>query len=316
MKTMIKWRRTAVLAVALLTVLQLSLPVLAAQGGGIDPSEPVSLTIDLKSANKRAALSIYRVGEWDGTQGAYVVSGVFAQADVAFGEMTADEVKQAADKLIQFAKEQQISPLATQETAGGIASFADLESGMYLICQEGSRGNVTITPFLTTLPVMDEESHSWIYAVTSQPKNITSTTSPGGGDRDDPDPTTAPETSPSETTAPETSTEESSPTESTEETVPPTSINPSEPPTPDESYPSRDELPPEIIFENLIPLGGGYYLDPGTNNIILIMDESVPLGTLPSAGDEARGSIPAAMALLVSSCSVFALIVWRRKRQQ
>ncbi len=236
------------------------------------------------------------------------------QADVTFGEMTADEVKQAADKLIQFAKEREIPPLATKETAGGIASFVDLESGMYLICQEGRRGNVTITPFLTTLPVMDEETHSWIYAVTSQPKNIISTTSPGGGG--DPDPTTAPETSPSETTMPGTSPEETSPTESTAETVPPTSINPSEPPTPDESYPSRDELPPDIIFDNLIPLGGGYYLDPGTNNIILIMDESVPLGTLPSAGDEASGSIPAAMALLVSSCGVFALIIWRRKRQQ
>ena len=51
---------------------------------------------------------------------------------------------------------------------------------MYLVCQfKASGDNVTVSPYLTTLPVLNEETNTWVYDVRSLPKYEADST--GGG---------------------------------------------------------------------------------------------------------------------------------------
>lgn len=86
------------------------------------------------------------------------------------------------------------------------------------------------------------------------------------------------------------------------------------PGTPDSSYPGRDDLPPGIVFENLVPLGGGYYRNPADGSIIYIGDEDVPLLGLARTGD--RGSTAEAVLLLVSAIGIAVLTLFKRRKKQ
>lgn len=52
---------------------------------------------------------------------------------------------------------------------------------MYLVCQfKASGDNVTVSPYLTTLPVLNEETNTWVYDVRSLPKYEADSTGGGG----------------------------------------------------------------------------------------------------------------------------------------
>ena len=58
--------------------------------------------------------------------------------------------------------------------------FSGLSTGLYLVCQSRTNtDNVTVSPYLTTLPVLNEETNTWIYDVKSLPKYEADPT--GGG---------------------------------------------------------------------------------------------------------------------------------------
>ena len=142
--------------------------VFAADTAGIDTARQGALAIDLKTVeetttNKTATIAVYKAGEWDGSQGRY-------------------ELK-ASQLLDQYALDQKIEETAVQTTSNGEARFTGLSTGLYLVCQrEGTSDNVTMSPFLTTLPVLDEETNTWNYEVNCYPKSQPDTPdNPGGG---------------------------------------------------------------------------------------------------------------------------------------
>ena len=164
----------------------------AADTAGIDPTRQASLHIDLKevgttTTDKTAVIAVYHVGEWDGTKGQYTLTERFAGsgADIT-GLETAADVLNASRILDEYATSQNLAETAKQTTSNGEATFTGLSTGLYLVCQRrGDSDNVTVSPFLTTLPVLDEETDTWNYTVNCYPKSQADTPdtpdNPGGG---------------------------------------------------------------------------------------------------------------------------------------
>ena len=193
MKTKHKKRKMAAFLTALLlTALCLCQAVFAADTAGIDPTRQASLHIDLKevgttTTDKTAVIAVYHVGEWDGTKGQYTLTERFAGsgADIT-GLETADDVLNASRILDEYAASRNLAETAKQTTSNGEATFTGLSTGLYLVCQRrGDSDNVTVSPFLTTLPVLDEETDTWNYTVNCYPKSQADTPdtpdNPGGG---------------------------------------------------------------------------------------------------------------------------------------
>ena len=182
----------AFLTALLLTALCLCQAVFAADTAGIDPTRQASLHIDLKevgttTTDKTAVIAVYHVGEWDGTKGQYTLTERFAGsgADIT-GLETADDVLNASRILDEYAASQNLAETAKQITSNGEATFTGLSTGLYLVCQRrGDSDNVTVSPFLTTLPVLDEETDTWNYTVNCYPKSQADTPdtpdNPGSG---------------------------------------------------------------------------------------------------------------------------------------
>lgn len=182
MKRMKKMNKMAAfLAAVILMTISLCQAAFAGETAGIDTARPVSLTIDLEAQNKNATISIYKVGQWDGTAGAYALSQAFAGSGANIDDHTATGVLSAAQTLEQFIKDNQIGTLGTQTTETGKLQFSGLSTGLYLVCQSRtSADNVTVSPYLTTLPVLNEETNTWVYDVRSLPKYEADSAGGGG----------------------------------------------------------------------------------------------------------------------------------------
>ena len=283
MKTKHKKRKMAAFLTALLlTALCLCQAVFAADTAGIDPTRQASLHIDLKevgttTTDKTAVIAVYHVGEWDGTKGQYTLTERFAGsgADIT-GLETADDVLNASRILDEYAASQNLAETAKQTTSNGEATFTGLSTGLYLVCQRrGDSDNVTVSPFLTTLPVLDEETDTWNYTVNCYPKSQADTPdtpdNPGGGGGGgstgggDGGRTQTDLTNPGTTT---------------------------------------------VIDEGAVPQGG---LDGGEGeDPILIEEEGVPLFALPKTGDDSA-TYGMLIGLMVLAAAGGVLMFWKRK---
>ncbi len=175
-------KMAAFLAAVIVTTMSLCQGVFAGESANIDIARPVSLTVDLEAENKNATISIYQVGQWDGAAGAYTLSQTFAGSGANVTDYTANGVLTASKTLVQFISDNQISALGTQSTQSGKLQFSGLSTGLYLVCQSRtSTDNVTVSPYLTTLPVYNEETHGWEYDVRSLPKYEADTPHNNGG---------------------------------------------------------------------------------------------------------------------------------------
>ena len=130
----------AFLAAVILMTMSVCQGAFAGETAGIDTARPVSLTIDLEAESKKATISIYKVGEWNGAEGAYALSQEFTGSGADIGDHTATGVLSAAQTLEQFIKNNQIGALSTQATATGKIQFTGLSSGLYLVCQFKASG--------------------------------------------------------------------------------------------------------------------------------------------------------------------------------
>lgn len=172
----------AFLAAVIVTTMSLCQGAFAGETAGIDPSRPVSLTIDLEAQNKNATISIYQVGQWNGAAGAYTLTQTYSGSGANVEDHTAAGVLSAAKTLEQYIKDNQIAALGTQSTESGKMSFSGLSTGLYLVCQSRTTtDNVTVSPYLTTLPVYNEETKGWVYDVRSLPKYEADSTNNNGG---------------------------------------------------------------------------------------------------------------------------------------
>ncbi|MDO5407997.1 MAG: LPXTG cell wall anchor domain-containing protein [Eubacteriales bacterium] len=181
----------AFLTAWILTTLCLCQAVFAAQTAGIDTTRNTSLTLDFQGTGKRATINLFRVGEWDGSQGKYVLTGDFASSGAQLDCPTANDVEKNAETLMTYAEyiPNQLKPLASLETVDGKVSFSGLTNGVYLFYQkpEAAADNVVLKAFLVRLPSLNVEGNGWVYDVTSYPKysDKSTPTKPGNGDGGD-----------------------------------------------------------------------------------------------------------------------------------
>lgn len=326
-------RMSAFLGAMLLAVLCFCRTAAAAEADGkaaIDPERMVTLTIDLEERQNCATVYLYRVGQWDGKAGAYGLTEEFSQSGAVLGTFTAAEMLKASRILEQYAQEQGIQAISYQTTAEGIAVFSDLTHGLYLICQERKASdNVTITPFLTALPVMDTVTHEWNYQVRAYPKHEpdqpepTDPDEPTKPDPTDPDKPTKPDpTDPDESTGPEPS-EPEKPTK-------PNPIDPDRPDRPDKPDPT-DPAPSSPEPGQPMPGGGGNPPDEpvplseladsiiprsGLERMLeQIEDLMTPLAVLPRTGDGWISCGSLVVILAVSGSLIFCLVCRRRKKK-
>lgn len=315
-------RMSAFLGAMLLAVLCFCRTAAAAEADGkaaIDPERAVTLTIDLEEKQNCATVCLYRVGQWDGKAGAYGLTEEFSQSGAVLGAFTTAEMLEASRILEQYVQEQGMQAISCQTTSEGIAVFPDLPHGLYLICQEREASDtVTITPFLTVLPVMDTVTHEWNYQVRAYPKH-----EPDQPEPSEPDEPTKPEPSePDEPTKPEPS-----------EPDKPTKPNPNDPDRPDrpDKPDPTDPAPSSPEPGQPMPGGGGNPPDEpvplseladsiiprsGLERMLeQIQDLMTPLAVLPRTGDDWISCGSLVVILAVSGSLIFCLVRRRRKKK-
>lgn len=182
---------TAVLSAVLFSCQTVFATEAGLESGSQDTAQTVTLTLDLEGQDKQATIELYQVGAWDGRQGKYVLTDAYADAltdvDLDLEHNTADEIKAASDALAQYVKDHGLQPVASAATEGGKVRFTGLANGLFLVSQGTAvADNVTFSPFLTTLPWMDDITHVWVYDVEGVVKNQT------GGSTPPPTPTNPP----------------------------------------------------------------------------------------------------------------------------
>ena len=270
-----------------------------------NPDRKVNLTIDLKSEKKKATIHLYRVAEWDGGSGTYVMTGAFSETGETIGEMTADEMLELAGRIYRYAQRSGIQPDFSGQTVRGELQAEELSQGIYLVAQNRqSSDNVTINPYLMTLPEREEDG--WKYEMTAYPKTISS--KPGGGGGGDHDHPSNP-TEPTES-VPETPTEPTTPEMTTVPETPTGPENPDNPDHPDNPDNPDDENNPRNRRSRtgVLPDSKNPNKKRGPRKGVL------GDGFLPATGDP-RSLAVSLIASLVFLASVTGMIVLIRKKK-
>lgn len=113
-------------------------------------------------------ITLYRVGavrEDDGNY-SFVLTGDFTGAEVTLENVQSTGL---AGKLAAYAEEHGAAGETKEIDGAGMASFDDLELGLYLIVQnKAAEGYYGTAPFLVSVPML--EDGSWLYDVDASPK--------------------------------------------------------------------------------------------------------------------------------------------------
>lgn len=149
------------------------------------PGGPYSLDITVRSTNpdgsvtkiKGAEISIFQVAGLTVKHGAayYKPLEDFADTDIVFEDMTAEESNKAALKFADIADQKDIPGKSGISGSDGRVMFADLEPGVYLVRLDrygSEKGYTAMDPFLVLVPGIDSSgsSNRWITEVKAVPK--------------------------------------------------------------------------------------------------------------------------------------------------
>lgn len=150
------------------------------------------LELYMKYTNVR--FDVYKVGDYfveDGSRNA-VLTEEFKDAGVDLNKLWADasETRQEAAILQNFVKVNRpaahiggVNVSAYSESNSsytGRAVIDGLEDGVYLFVKSGGDARLEVTPFIATMPYLNQESQTWSYFVKAFPK-CSYTPSGGGG---------------------------------------------------------------------------------------------------------------------------------------
>ena len=146
-------------------------------------------------------LTFYKAGDVTADDGNYsfTLTEAFAESGVSLDDLTD---KTLATTLAAYVEGSGISGTTIDIASDGTWVAEGLELGLYLVVQnDAADGFEAITPFIVSVPVYDEETESYVYDVSAEPKLSALTEAP----------TTAPEetttqaaTTDTETTLPQT----------------------------------------------------------------------------------------------------------------
>jgi hypothetical protein len=273
----------------------------------------LSLTLDLQKTSAVSSFSVYLVEEW--TENGYRKTAAFdGYGTDVLDDASASGIVKKAGELLQYVNDHAVSPDYQGTTTRGILSFQHMKAGIYLIAQRADAVNtitVTETPYLLMLPMRSEGENADTYDVVSLPKYTEKTTPGGGGDSRDTEPDYETETESAPVTEPQ-STEPTVPESSLplETTLPYRTLDDGTPDVaPDHCYESRDDLPPTVIFEEMVPLGDGYFYNPDDGEVYYIFDEAVPLAKM---GDHSVPTVVLSVICLLSGAGC--VVLYRRRK--
>jgi hypothetical protein len=360
-----KYWKNFIIAMAMILIMPVGIIECAAAGTTPwNDGQEMSLTLDLKNPSQTASFSIYKIEAW--TDGTYQKTAAFRSfQDDPLGNPAVSDIVEEAGDLQTYIEKRSVRPDRYGTTVQGRVTFDHLPAGLYLVAQRADVSNtITVTedPYLILLPSQDGGG-GYLYDVVSMPKYTVKSTadnSPdppryydgwedgdeyGGeiGDYDD-----FPETEPEETYTDENYIEETYVEETSSQPVPDPSAT-QEPTTfpqeSDISYPTKPDgtpdvppenvydsivnLPEDVNFDDLIPLGDGYYYDPVTGELYFILDQAVPrswlggnlnlpdwlggnTGLLAKMGDSSVPSVALGVIAVVSGAGC--IILYRRRK--
>ena len=153
-------------------------------GSSFDPERTGSITVTLlDSASDGAAapvsggtVALYRVASaaatGDGSL-AYTACAGFAESGISLADVSASDLgSRLASWALSDAGSALVSPqAASTPDAEGTVVFANLECGLYLVCQtQASPGYYAVKPFVVALPSGNIDRAGWVYDVSASPK--------------------------------------------------------------------------------------------------------------------------------------------------
>lgn len=151
------------------------------------------LELYMKYTNVR--FDVYKVGNYlveNGSRNA-VLTEEFKDAGIDLNELWADasETRQEATILENFVRTNRpaaymsgLDVSAYTESGSsytGRAVIDGLEDGVYLFVKSGGDARLEVTPFVATMPYLDQESQTWSYSVKAYPKSSYTPSGGGGG---------------------------------------------------------------------------------------------------------------------------------------
>jgi len=153
-------------------------PLYAGAATPLDPTEEASLTLHYQKEGQvfpELPISIYRVAEAfpDGT---FELIEPFASYPVSIYDITMQEQwKHTAATLSAYILADQLAPCREEQTdADGTATFTQLETGLYLVCEEiaeNESGTCVFAPFMVYLPTPQPDG-TFDYHVEATPKCV------------------------------------------------------------------------------------------------------------------------------------------------
>ena len=154
--------------------------------GLYEPDRKGSFTLTLREDEKGTGtepkvfpgivLRLYKVGSVKNNSGAisFVIDSALQSTGVNFDNLTtADASVKAANVLADAVKDSEIAFQEAVSNANGVATFGNLDLGMYLIVKSVGNSKIKISPILLSLPYM-EDADTWLYDVDAYPKIETS----------------------------------------------------------------------------------------------------------------------------------------------
>lgn len=143
----------------LLLLLTLVLPwttsnrVLADSGKG-------SIRINLKelqTPKNDVTFKAYKVGAWNGTEGSWQLDSTLAGTGISLKDLVyASDFDKAALELSKQPGLDSIASVSGKTDANGSLTFSDLDWGMYLVVEDGESEYGTVSPFLASLPYIQD----------------------------------------------------------------------------------------------------------------------------------------------------------------
>lgn len=168
-----------------LTVLSMLFGIIQTVSAGFYESDRKgSFTLTLREDEKGTeqkvfpgiGMRIYKVGSVKNNSGAisFVIDAALQSTGVNFDNLTtADASVKAANVLADAVKDSEIAFQEAVSNANGVATFGNLDLGMYLIVKSVGNSKIKISPILLALPYM-EDADTWLYDVDAYPKIETS----------------------------------------------------------------------------------------------------------------------------------------------
>lgn len=157
---------TKMFLLLLTLVLPWTVQAKAANGTG---SIAISLK-DLGTPKSDVAFKAYEVGEWNGEEGTWRLVDILSSTQISLKDLEyASEWDAAALTLAQQKELESLPSVSGKTDADGKLTFSDLEWGMYLVVQDGESEYGIVSPFLATLPYIEDGAQNSDLSV--QPKS-------------------------------------------------------------------------------------------------------------------------------------------------